>query len=59
MSQSTFHSTCYDPEWVAKQLGDNAPKIQYYLCDVTAPEGQRLRPWGRSFNRDEAAMPQV
>lgn len=59
-AKATYHPTCYDPEWVAARMGENAPAIQYYLCDMSKPEGQRLVPWGRTFTKpDVAAVPQA
>ena len=45
------HSTCYDPTWVADKMKENVATIQYYLCDTNAPEGQRLQPFGRPFDK--------
>jgi hypothetical protein len=47
------HSTCYNPEWVADKMKENVATIQYYLCDVDAPKGQRLQPFGRTFDKKD------
>lgn len=59
-AKAPFHPTCYDPESVAARMGENAPGIQYFLCDMAKPAGERLVPWGRTFTKsDVAAMPQA
>lgn len=59
-TKAPFHPTCYDPDWVRKTMEQNAPDIQFFLCDITKPEAQRLTPWGRTFKKpDQAAVPQV
>lgn len=45
------HLTCYDPDWVAGKMKENVATIQYYLCDISAPESQRLTPFGRTLNK--------
>lgn len=45
------HSTCYNPDWMAEKMKENLATIQYYLCDLDAPEGQRLKPFGRTFDK--------
>jgi hypothetical protein len=59
-THAQFHPTCYDPDWVRAEMEQNAPDIQYFLCDTSKPEGQRLAPWGRKFNKaEQTAVPQI
>ncbi len=46
-----YHPTCYNPDWVREAMAQNFPTNQYFLCDMSKPEGPRLTPWGRAFNK--------